>query len=255
MSDCLQRTYRKITCTPGNNNDQYYRIREESQSGIEVTTNHYESSIYYKILLTLTPLILTAVLRALYFKTQIFTQYTVKPFGQIYYDTIIMYLLLYIPFTFVRYYNNSNIFTFLGILVGLSCFLGFGEIPFMMVSLVSLSSWPEEAYLLVGTLMLAFICMLGIQIRYFIKKGDIFYFILAVLIPVLILLFGYLTFYIDTTQQQYYVYHVHHWMLLYCLSFIFKYSTYLSQFQGGICLGGFMHGIIAFGPDKFLVEK
>jgi hypothetical protein len=166
-----------------------------------------------------------------------------------------MYLLLYIPYTYVNYYKNCNIFTFLGILVGLICFLGFGEISFMMVSLVSLSTWPKEAYLLVGTLMFAFICMLMIQIRYFIRKGDIIYFILAILIPVLILLFGYFTFYIDITQEQYYEYHVHHWMLLYCLSFIFKYHTYLSQFQGGICLGGFIHGIIAFGPDKFLAQK
>ncbi|RHZ80367.1 hypothetical protein Glove_137g35 [Diversispora epigaea] len=55
--------------------------------------------------------------------------------------------------------------------------------------------------------------------------------------------------YLNTTRI-----HVHHWQIFYVLAFFTRFNHPISQIGGGIVLGIYSHGMIAYGPDNYLIE-
>ncbi|CAG8792331.1 5398_t:CDS:2 [Gigaspora margarita] len=49
--------------------------------------------------------------------------------------------------------------------------------------------------------------------------------------------------------------HIHHWQIFYVLAFFTRFDDPVSRVGGGIVLGIYTQGMIAYGPDSFLIER
>jgi hypothetical protein len=197
--------------------------------------------IYLRVSYTL-PLILSIINNIIYDYIGKFS-YRYKNPGKIYFEIVMMYIILFFPYTLTNFSKNVNIFTILSTIITNFLFIFLGKIPFFDFVLSNDYSWKIPQIIFLLSITILYFLPIFYHHRYFYNKYTLYY-ITTVIVLVIISIILYLC------DKNIKVFHIHHWIIGYTLLFLFRDEEDILQVLSGISLGTFIHGSITYGLDN-----
>lgn len=187
------------------------------------------------------PLVLSIINNIIYNYTRYFS-YRQKNLGKIYFDILIMYIMLYFPYTLSNFEKNVNNFTIFSSIVTNFLFIFLGRIEFFDFVLSNSYSWKISQIIFLLSITFLYFFPIFYHNKEFYTKYTLHYFItISVLTIISVILFA-----IDKNIKTF---HIHHWIIGYCLFFLFRTQKNILQILCGISIGTFIHGSITYGFD------
>lgn len=187
------------------------------------------------------PLILSIINNIIYYYTDN-VYHKDKNLGKIYFDILIMYIMLYFPYTLINFSKNVNIFTIISTFLTNFSFIFLGKIDFFNFVLSNDYSWKTSQIIFLIFLIILYFLPIFYYYKEFCTKYTLYYILTIFILSIISIIL----FIIDKNIK---VFHIHHWIIGYSLSFVFKTDKNILQILLGISIGTFVHGSITYGTD------
>lgn len=158
--------------------------------------------------------------------------------------------------------NQSTCFdwmTIIGVFAGIMLFGFVSESPVLHHSLVSVSAWGPQMYLVMTSLALTILGMTGFHVYLATQVPGPFWkiYITAFLVPITMLGLGWAAVKRqnrDENQPKASI-HLHHASIFYALAFFARFPHPISRIAAGLAMGCSLHGIAAYGFDDTFVQN
>lgn len=167
--------------------------------------------------------------------------YRKKNSGTIYFDILIMYILLFLPYKISEYNTNINVFTIFGAISTNIVFIICENTGFDF-TLSNRYMWTNQEIFLFFALCFGYVLGILYHRKEFQNMYTYYYFFT-------ILILSGISVIIYLVDNRIKTFHIHHWIVGYSLLFLFRTNKKLCQLQAGIAFGIFIHGTITYGLD------